>query len=79
MVIFMTIAQAAQLVLQDAGKAMHIDDIYAEILRRELYTFRAKKPKSVLSNTIRGKSTANSKAVEPVFRLVANNTYELVG
>jgi len=44
----MTITEAAQTVLKDAERAMHVDDIYDEIIRRNLYHFGAKSPKSVL-------------------------------
>ena len=73
----MTIAEAAQTVLQDAGRTMHLNDIYEEIIRRDLYHFRAKNPKSVLSQAIREKSTANPKALNPIFRQTAQGMYEL--
>lgn len=73
----MTIAEAAQTVLKDSDKAMHVNDIYEEIVRRNLYQFGAKDPRSVLSKTIRQKSTANPKAKAILFRLVSQGTYEL--
>ncbi len=73
----MTIWEAARTVLQDSGRAMTVDEIYNEVLRRELYRFGAKSPKSVLSQAIRERSTANPKASAPVFRMVSKGTYEL--
>ena len=73
----MTIAKAAQAVLQEAGQPMTVTAIYDEIIRRNLYQFGAKNPKSVLSQSIRNKSTANPKAKQPLFRLVSQGTYEL--
>ena len=73
----MTIAEAAQTVLRDTGRAMHVNDIYEEIIRRNLYHFGAKSPKSVLSQTIREKSTANPKAKTVLFRMVSPGTCEL--
>lgn len=74
----MTIAEAVQTILKDARQAMHINYIYEEIVRRDLYRFRAKSPKSVLSQVVREKSTANPKASSPIFRQTAPGTYELV-
>ena len=73
----MTIWEAAQVVLRDTQRAMHINEIYDEVLKRNLYTFRAKNPKSVLSQAIRVKSSANPKMIAPAFRVVAPSTYEL--
>ena len=73
----MTIVEAAQAVLKDAKTSMHVNEIYDEIIRRGLYTFGAKNPKSVLSQMMREKSTANPKAQRPIFQLVAERTYEL--
>lgn len=74
----MTIAEAAQIVLRDAGGPMRVDEIYQEIVRRNLYAFGAKNPKSVLSQTIRERSTASSKAEQVLFRMVSRGTYSLV-
>ena len=74
----MTIAEAAQAVLKENGRAMNINEIYDEIMQRNLYSFGAKNPKSVLSQTIRSKSTANLKALQPLFKHTGQNTYELI-
>ena len=73
----MTIWEAAQAVLRDTQRAMHVNEIYDEILKRNLYTFGAKNPKSVLSQAIRQKSSANPKMSNPNFRVVAPSTYKL--
>ena len=74
----MTIAEAAQAVLRENGRAMNINEIYNEIMQRNLYNFGAKNPKSVLSQAIRSKSTANPKTLHPLFKLTSRNTYELI-
>ena len=74
----MTIAEATQTVLKETGHPMKVNEIYEEIMRRNLYSFGAKNPKSVLSQTIRSKSTANSKTLQPLFRQVSQSTYELI-
>jgi len=74
----MIIWEAAQVVLRDTQRAMHVDEIYEEILKRNFYTFGAKNPKSVLSQAIRQKSTANPKMINPAFRVIAPSTYELI-
>ena len=76
--ITMTIAEAAQTVLKEQGRPMSVNEIYDEIMRRNLYNFGAKNPKSVLSQAIRSKSTANSKAPQPLFKQTSQNTYELI-
>ena len=74
----MTIAEAAQSVLRESGRAMTTSEIYDEITRRNLYTFGAKSPKSVLSQAIRDRSDANQKAKQVLFRKISQSTYELV-
>lgn len=74
----MTIAEAAQAVLKKKGQPMNINEIYDEIMQRNLYSFGAKNPKSVLSQAIRSKSTANPRTLQPLFKLVSQNRYELI-
>jgi len=74
----MTIAEATQSVLRESGRAMTTTEIYDEIIRRGLYTFGAKNPKSVMSQAIRERSDANPKAKQVLFRMVSQGTYELV-
>jgi len=74
----MTIAAVAQSVLREAGRAMTVEEIYDEIIRRDLYKFGAKNPKSVMSQTIREKSDANPKAKQILFRMVSQSTYTIV-
>lgn len=73
----MIIAEAAQSVLRESGKAMTTTEIYDEIIRRDLYKFGAKNPKSVLSQAIRNRSDANPKAKQVIFRKVSSGMYEL--
>ncbi len=74
----MTIAEAAQSVLRETGRAMTTTEIYDEIIRRSLYNFGAKNPKSVMSQAIRERSGANPKAKQVLFRQVSQGIYELV-
>lgn len=57
----MTIAQAAKKVLDEAGKPMTVDEIYAAIRRQELFDFKAKSPKQVLRATL-VKNSINSRS-----------------
>jgi len=74
----MTIAEAAQSVLRESGRVMTTSEIYDAIIRRDLYKFGAKNPRSVLSQAIRDRSDANPKAKQVLFRMVSKGTYELV-
>lgn len=73
----MTIAEAAQTVLQNSEKAMSVNEIYDQIIERNLYSFGAKNPKGVLAQTIREKSSANPKAKQVLFYAVGQGTYTL--
>lgn len=73
----MTIAEAVQMVLRDAGKSMHVNEIYDEIIRRDLYKFGAKNPKSVMSQAVRERSDADPKAKQVLFKMVSQGTYTL--
>ena len=74
----MTIVEAAKTVLNDAGKIMTSQEIYDEIITRNLYTFGAKNPKGVMSQAIREKSDANPKAKNVIFKSVGQGSYTLV-
>lgn len=74
----MTITEAAQTVLRDAGKPLSVQKIYDEIIKRNLYSFGAKNPKSVLSQTIKEKSDANPKSKSVMFKAIGQGTYALV-
>ena len=74
----MTIAEAAQSVLRDTGRPMTTTELYEEIIRRGLYTFGAKNPKSVMTQAIRERSDANPKAKQVLFRKLSQDTYALV-
>jgi len=73
----MNIAEAAQAVLKDAISPMTPADIHAEIVKRNLFTFGAKNPVSVVSSTLRKKSDANPKATTVLFRMSGKGLYEL--
>lgn len=62
----MTILEAAVTVLRESNEAMSVKAIYEEIVRRDLYKFGAKSPKSVLSGTLRNhiKKSPRSEIVE---------------
>ena len=74
----MTIAEAAQSVLRDTRRPMTTTELYEEIIRRGLYTFGAKNPKSVMTQAIRERSDANPKAKQVLFRKVSTDTYALL-
>lgn len=73
----MNIAEAAQAVLKDATSPMTPADIHAEIVKRDLFTFGAKNPVSVVSSTLRKKSDANPKATAVIFKISGKGLYEL--
>lgn len=73
----MTIAEAVKAVLKDSGNAMNVNEIYDQIIEKNLYTFGAKNPKGVLAQTIREKSSANPKAKQVIFHAVGQGTYTL--
>ena len=74
----MRMYEAARTVLRDAKAPMHPKDIYAEILRQELFRFGAKKPVAVLSQTLRDRSVGGRKQQDPVFVKSATGMYGLV-
>jgi hypothetical protein len=49
----MRLKDAAATVLRDAKKPLSVEEIFAEIDRRTLFTFKAQQPKAVLSRTLR--------------------------
>jgi len=73
----MTIVEAAEKVLRDAGREMSIDDIYDQIIAKELFKFGAKDPKAVLKRTVRLKSDANPKAQPLLFKCTKPNVYKM--
>lgn len=74
----MTISEAAELVLKNADKALSVDEIYAEIIQQNLFTFGAKNPKSVMSQAIKHRSDANSNAKSVIFKSHEQGIYSLV-
>ena len=73
----MIIVEAAQLVLRETGKEMSVEEIYNQIIARDLFKFGAKDPKAVLSRTIRLKSDANPKAQTVLFKSTKPGVYKL--
>lgn len=73
----MTIADAVKTVLREAGHAMSVNEIYDEIMKRNLYTFSAKNPKGVMSQAIRERSDANPKAKIVLFKSMGKGIYTL--
>jgi dnd system-associated protein 4 len=74
------IAMVAQQVLASLGKAASIDEIYAEIIEKRLYTFNTPTPEHVLRTTIR-RHTENVERVdsldEILFEMVGDDRYQL--
>lgn len=74
----MKIHEAARLILQDAGHPMHARDIHCEIVARKLYTFGAKNPVSMVSQSLRKKSAEALGATDAIFKRTAPGIYGLV-
>lgn len=65
----MKIAQAAEIVLNDAQKAMRAQDIANAIVSKKLFEFKTSDKASVVSNSLR--KSARFKKISPgVFELV---------
>ena len=77
MEITMTIAEAAEHVLKNAGKALSLDEIYAEIIEQNLYSFGAKNPKNVMSQAIKLRSDAYTNAKSVIFKSLGQGNYSL--
>lgn len=77
-----TIAEAAQLVLSDLGRAASIDEIYSEIVKRNLYTFNTPTPEHVLRTTIRRQTDCVDRVDsrdDILFELTGDEIYGLAG
>ena len=74
----MTIAEAAHHVLKNSGMTLSVQDIYNKIVEQNLYTFKAKNPKGVMSQAIRERSDANAKASEILFKSHGNGNYSVI-
>lgn len=75
-----TIVQVAQQVLQDLGKPASIEEIYNEIVKRNLYTFNTPTPEHVLRTTIRRQTDCVERVDsrdEILFELVGEDVYGL--
>jgi len=75
-----TIAQVAQQVLRDLGRSASVDEIYAEIVRRNLYTFNTPTPEHVLRTAIRRQADGVDRVdsqEEILFALVGEDIYGL--
>lgn len=76
-----TIAQVAQQVLRDIGRPTSIDELYAEIVNRNLYTFNTPTPEHVLRTAIRRQTDCVERVDsrdEVFFELVGEDVYGLV-
>jgi dnd system-associated protein 4 len=76
----MTIAEAAQQVLRDLGRSASVDEIYAEIVKRNLYTFNTPTPEHVLRTTIRRQTDCVDRVDsrdEILFELTGDDLYGL--
>ena len=73
----MRIYEAAQQVLRDASRPMHVKDIHDEIVKRGLFKFGAKEPVAVLGQTLRKKSAVPINKGAVLFEKVGQNTYQL--
>jgi len=73
----MKIYEAAKMVLNEGSGPMSAKEIYSEIVRRELYSFGAKNPVSVLSQAMGDRSIDGKKNVEVVFVRTAPSTFDL--
>ena len=76
----MKIHEAARLILQGAGQPMHARDIHREIVARKLYTFGAKNPVSMVSQSLRKKSAeaSGAGATDAIFKRTAPGIYRLL-
>lgn len=74
----MKIVDAAQEALKNLGRPAKVREIHDEIVKRELFTFGAKSPVSVLSGTMRQR-TEGSPGLrgEAIFRVKEPGVYEL--
>jgi len=73
----MTISEAAKAVLKETNKPLSVQEIYDAIIQQNLYTFGAKNPKGVVSQTIRERSNANTKAKVVMFKSLGQGIYTL--
>jgi len=73
----MNITEAAKVVLEDSSNAMTPADIHTEIVKRNLFTFGAKNPVSVVSSTLRKKSNVDPKAKTIIFIMSEKGKYKL--
>lgn len=74
----MKIYEAAVKVLESSGEPVHANEIYLEIVGRELYQFKAKKPVSVLTQSLTERCVGNNKNKDPVFIKVAPGFFKLL-
>lgn len=75
-----TIAEVAQKVLQDFGRAASLDEIYADIVERKLYQFNTPNPEHVLQTAIHRQAEGSERmdaSDEVLFKMVGDNVYAL--
>lgn len=75
-----TIAEVAQKVLQDLGRAASLDEIYADIVERKLYLFNTPNPEHVLQTAIHRQAEGSERmdaSDDVLFKMVGDNVYAL--
>lgn len=73
----MKMYEAAVEVLRTVDDPLHVRDIHQRIVSQELFTFGAKNPVSVLSQTMSERSAGGRKGDPPLFVKTAPGTYIL--
>ncbi len=73
----MKMYEAAVEVLRTADDPLHVRDVHQQIISKELFTFGAKNPVSVLSQTMSERSAGGRKGDPPLFVRTAPGTYTL--
>jgi restriction system protein len=76
-----TIIEAAISVLQTAGRPLLASEVYSEICKKNLFTFKAKDPIAILKAQLRKNSegfTGKSASQQPKIRQLSDKKYELL-
>ena len=78
----MTIVDAVSTVLaENSGRAMTVDEIYSEIVKKNLFSFNAKSPQGVLRTQIRRHCQgidSRASSSKRLFLCVGNTQYRLL-
>lgn len=65
----MTIAEAAEIVLKESNKPLHVKELVNLIESKNLFSFGAKSPESILSRTLSKKPENFEKTAQSTFML----------